>query len=166
MHFKINTDFVDSLILHKYPLSLTAADLKNLFSNFGFWYTNQCLLQSWFFHFVVVHVFWHWTLSLIHVVVVVWSCPPICDPMDCSMPGSPVLRHLLELAQIHVHWVSDAIQPSCSLWSPVLLSSIFSRIRVFSNESVLCIRWPKYRCFSFSISPSNEYSGLISFRTD
>ena len=70
-----------------------------------------------------------------------------------------------ELAQTHVHWVSDAIQPSHPLSSPLLLPSIFPSISVFYSESVLCIRWPKYWSFSFSISPSNEYSGLISFRS-
>ena len=71
----------------------------------------------------------------------------------------------LELAQTHVHWVSDAIQPSHPLPCPLLfLPSIFPSIRVFSSESVLPIRWPKYWSFSFSISPSNEYSELISFR--
>ena len=71
-----------------------------------------------------------------------------------------------EFTQTHVHWVADTIQPSHSLSSPSPLPSIFPNIRVFSNESVLCIRWPKYWSFSFSISPSNEYSGLISFRID
>ena len=70
----------------------------------------------------------------------------------------------LKFAQTHVHWVGDAIQPSHPLLSLLLPPSIFPRIRVFSNESFLCIRWPKYWSFSFSISPSNEYSGLISFR--
>ena len=96
-------------------------------------------------------------------------CPTLCDPMDCSTPGFPVHHHLPELAQTHVHRVSDAIQPSHPLSSPsplLLLPSIFPSIRVFSNESALCIRWPKYRSCSFSISPSNEYSGLISFRMD
>ena len=87
------------------------------------------------------------------------------DPMNCSTPGFPFLHHLLELAQTHVHWVGDAIQPSHPLFSPLLLLlSIFPSIRVFSNESALLIRWPKYWSFSFSISPSNEYSGLISFK--
>ena len=81
--------------------------------------------------------------------------------MDCSTPGLPVLHQLLELSQTHVHQVGDATQPSHPL---LLLSSTFPSIRVFSKESVLCIRWPKYWSFSFSISPSNEYSGLISFR--
>ena len=92
------------------------------------------------------------------------SCPTLCDLMDCSTPSFPVHHHLLELAQIHVHWISDAIQPSLPLSSPFLLPSIFLSIRVFPNELTLCIRWPKY--WSFSINPSNEYSGLISFRMD
>ena len=81
------------------------------------------------------------------------------------MPGFPVLHHLPELSQTHVHCVSDAIQPSHPLVL-LLLPLIFCSIRDFSNESVLCIRWPKYWSFSFSISPSSEYSGLISFRID
>ena len=86
----------------------------------------------------------------------------LCDPMGCSTPGFPVHHQLPELAQTHVHRVSDAIQPSHPLPSPS--PPIFPSIRVFSSESVLRIRWPKYWSFSFSISPSNEYSGLISFR--
>ena len=86
--------------------------------------------------------------------------------MDCSTPGFFVLHHLLELAQTHVHWVGDAIQPSHPLLTPLTLPSIFASIRVFSNESALHIRWPKYWSFSFSISLSSEYSRLISFRTD
>ena len=85
--------------------------------------------------------------------------------MGCSTPGFPVHHQLWELAQTHVHQVSDAIQPSHPLSSPSL-TSIFPSIRVFSNESVLHIRWPKYWSISFSISPSNAYSGLISFRID
>ena len=96
-------------------------------------------------------------------VVAAQLCPTLCDPMGFSLPGLPVHHQLLEFAQIHVHQVSDPIQLPV-FCHPLLLSSIFLSIRVFSNESVLCIRWPKYR--SFSISPSNEYSGLISFRTD
>ena len=88
------------------------------------------------------------------------------DPMDCSSPGSPVLHYLLEFAQIHVRWVGDAIQPSHPLLPLLLLSSILPSIRVFSNELALCIRWPKYWSFSFSISPTKEYSQLISFRMD
>ena len=88
------------------------------------------------------------------------------DPMDCSTPCFPVLHPLLEPAQTHVSWVGDAIQPSHPLLSPSPPAFNLSSIRVFSDESILCIRWPKYWSFSFSISPSNEYSGLISFRMD
>ena len=94
------------------------------------------------------------------------SCPSLCDPMDCSTPGLPVHHQLLEFTQTHVHWVGYAIQPSHSLLSLLLPLSIFPSIRVFSNESVLRIRWPKYWRFSFNISPSNEHPGLISFRMD
>ena len=82
--------------------------------------------------------------------------------MDCSMPGFPVYHQLPEPTQTHVYRISDAIQPSPLL----LLPSIFPSIKVFSNESVLQIRWPKYLDLNFSISPSKEYSGLISFRID
>ena len=75
-------------------------------------------------------------------------------------------HQLPELAQTHVHWVSEAIQPSYPLSTLLLLPLIFLSIRVFANESVLCVRWPKYWSFSLSISPSNEHSGLISLRMD
>ena len=86
--------------------------------------------------------------------------------MDCSTPGFPVHHQLLETTQTHVHCVGDAIQPSYPLLSPSLPPSILPSIRVFADESALSIspKWPKY--WSFSISPSNEYSGLISFRMD
>ena len=87
-------------------------------------------------------------------------------PTDYSMPGFPVHHQLPEFTQTHVHRVSDAIQPSHPCHPLLLPSSIFPSIRVFSNESVLHIRWPKYWSFSFSISPSNEYSELISLRMD
>ena len=77
-----------------------------------------------------------------------------------------VLHHLPELAQTHVHWVNDAIQLSRPLLPLLFLPSIFPSIRVFYNESTLHIKWPKYWSFSFSISPFNKYSGLISFRID
>ena len=88
------------------------------------------------------------------------------QPMDCSMPGFPVHHQLPEPAQTHGHRVGNAMQPSNPLSSLLLPPSVFPSIRVFSNESVLCIRWPKYWSFSFSISPSSECSGLISFRMD
>ena len=86
--------------------------------------------------------------------------------MDCSTPGIPVHHQLLEHIQTHVHQVSDAIQLSHPLSFSLLLPSIFPSISIFSSESVLCLRGLNYWSFSFSISPSNEYSGLISFRID
>ena len=86
--------------------------------------------------------------------------------MSCSTPALPVQHQLLEPTQTHVHWVSDAIQPSYPLSSPSSLPSFLTSIRVFPNESALHVRWPKYWSFSFNISPSNEYSGLILFRMD
>ena len=84
------------------------------------------------------------------------SCPTLCDPMNRSTPGLPVHHHTIESVMPYSHLI---------LCHPLLLPPvIFPSIRVFSNESVLHIRWPKYGSFSFSISPSNEYSGLISFR--
>ena len=84
--------------------------------------------------------------------------------MDCSTPGFPVHHQVLELAQTHVHQVGDAISHLILCCPLLLLPSIFPSIRVSSKEPFLCIRWPKYQ--SFSISPSNDYSGLISFRID
>ena len=84
--------------------------------------------------------------------------------MNRSTPGLPVHYQLPESTQTHVHWVSDAIKPSHPLSSPPALN--LSQHQGLSNEPALCIRWPKYWSFSFSISPSNECSGLISFRMD
>ena len=111
-----------------------------------------------------------------HVTMTVVTIVCVCDlfshsvvsnslwPMYCSTPGFLVHHQLLEFAQTHVHWVSDAIQPSCPLSSFLLLPSVFSSIRVFSSKSALYqYSWPEYWSFSFSISPSNKYSGLISF---
>ena len=87
--------------------------------------------------------------------------------MDCNTPGFPVHHQLPELAQTHAHRVGDVVQPTYPLSSPSALPSIFPSIRVFfSNKSVLQIRWPEYWNFSFSISLSNEYSGLITHRVD
>ena len=94
------------------------------------------------------------------------SCPTLCDPMNCSTPGLPVHHQLLEFTQTHVHRVSDTIQPSHPLSSLLLLPSIPTSIRVFSNELTLRMRWPKYWSFSFSIIPSKEIPELISFRMD
>ena len=93
-------------------------------------------------------------------------CPTLCDLMDCSLLGIPVHHQLPELTQTHVLLVSDASSHLILCCHLLLLPAILRCIRVFSNESVLQIRWPKYWSFSFSISPSNEYSGLISFRID
>ena len=88
----------------------------------------------------------------------------LCNLMNSSTPGLPVHHKLLESTQTHVHRVGDAIQPSHLCRPLLLLPPILPSIRVFSNESTLCMRWPKYWSFSFSISPSNEHPGLISFR--
>ena len=97
------------------------------------------------------------------------SCPTLCNPMNGSTPGLPVHHQLPEFTQTHVHQVGDAIQPSHPLSSPsppaLNLSQHQGKID-FSNESALRIRWPKYWSFSFSISPSSEHPGLISFRMD
>ena len=94
------------------------------------------------------------------------SCPSPCDPTDCSTPGFPVLHYLSEFAQTHIHWVHDAIQPSHPRSHLLLLLSIFPSIRVFYNELAFHVRWSKSWSFSFSISSSKEYSGLISFKSD
>ena len=93
----------------------------------------------------------------------VQSCPILCGPMDYSTPGFLVHYQLLESAQTHVHHVHPTVS---SCYSLLLLPSIFSNIDVYFNEPVLSIRWPKSWSFSFSISPSEEYSGLISVRID
>ena len=84
--------------------------------------------------------------------------------MDCSTPVFPVLHYLPEFAQTYVHWVDDAIQSAHPLSPTSPPAFNLSSIKVFSNESVLCIRWPKYWSFIFRICPSNEYSGLISYK--
>ena len=94
------------------------------------------------------------------------SCPTLCNPMHCSMPGFPVHHQLPKLTQTHVHRVGDAIQPSYHLLSPSPPAFNLPSIRIFSTESDLPIRGPNYWSFSISISPSNEYSGLISFSKD
>ena len=94
------------------------------------------------------------------------SCPTLCDPMNCSTPGLPVHHQLLEFTQTHVHRVNDAIQPSHPLSYPSPPAPNPSQHQGFSNESTLCMRWPKYWSFSLSISPSSEHPGLISFRID
>ena len=121
--------------------------------------TTFCLFTQWTkkearIHFPHFCIYWY---------SVAKSCLTLCDPMDGSAPGFPVLHCLPELAQTHVHWVSDAIQPEMVGWDSSV-TIFFASIRVFPSETVLHIKWPKY--WSFSISPSNEYSVLISFRID
>ena len=94
------------------------------------------------------------------------SCPTLCDPMNCSMPGLPVHHQLWSTPKL---MSIESLMPSnyLILYRPLLLlPSIFPSSRVFSHESVLCIRWPKYWSLSFNIKPSNEHPGLISFRMD
>ena len=119
--------------------------------------------------------YWKMLFILLFIFVSPWvsqfssvaqSCPTLCDPTNHSKPGLPVHHQLPESTQTHVHRVDDAIQPSHPLSPLLLLPSIFPSVRVFSNESVLRISWPKYWSFSFNISPSNEHPGLISFRMD
>ena len=93
-------------------------------------------------------------------------CPTLYNPMNCSRAGLPVHHQLPEFNQTHVHWVGDAIQPSHPLLSPFPPAPIPPSIRVFSNESTLRMRWPKYWSFSFSIIPSKEHLRPISFRMD
>ena len=93
-------------------------------------------------------------------------CPTLCDPMDCSTPGFPIDHQLSGLLKL---MSNKSVMPSnhLILCRPLLLlPSIFPSIRVFSNESVLCIKWPKYWSFNFSISLSSDHSRLISFRID
>ena len=91
-------------------------------------------------------------------------CPALRDAMDCSTPGSSVLHHHLDFAQIHVHWVNNVIWPSFPLLTPSPPAIDLSSMQVLSSKLALCIRWPKYWSFNFSINPSNKYSELISFR--
>ena len=121
----------------------------------------QCFINTTSYIYPLYELVWQFSLSSVAQL-----CPTLCDSMKRSMPGLPVHHQLLESTQTHVHRVGDAIQPSHPLSSPLLLPSIFPSIRIFSNESALCFRWPKFWSFSFNISPSNEHSGLISFRMD
>ena len=116
---------------------------------------------------IAISLFTLYHITTVQFSSVAQSCPTLCDPMGWNTPGLPVHHQLLEFTQTHVHWVSDAIQPCHPLSSPSLPApSLSQHFRVFSSGSVLCVRWPKCWSFSFSISPSNEYSGLISFRMD
>ena len=115
---------------------------------------------------VILHDFHSMFPSSVQFSSVAQSCLTLCDPMHCSRPGFPFHHQLPEHAQL---MSIELVMPSnhLILCRPLLLPpSIFPSIRVFSNESALHIRWPEYWSFSFNISPSNEYPGLISFRMD
>ena len=107
----------------------------------------------------------HITFKTVQFSSVTQLCPTLCDPMDCSTPGFPVHHQLPELAQTLIHQVSMPSNHFILCHPCLLLPSIFPSIRVFSKQSVLHIRRPKYWSFSFSISPTNEHPGLI-FRRD
>ena len=128
---------------------------EDVFSIFG-------LISSWIEILKYIeHMCWFSLVQFSHSLV-----SEHCNPMNRSTPDLPVHHQLPEFTQTHVHQVGDAIQPSHPLSSPSPPAPIPPRIRVFSSESTLCMRWQKYYSFSFSISPSNEHQGLISFRMD
>ena len=106
----------------------------------------------------------HYGLYRCRCCLVAKSCLTLWDPLNCSMPGFLVLQYVPEFAQIHAHWISDAIQPSHSLWPPSPPGLNLSQYQGLFQGASLCLRWPKY--WSFSISPFNEYSGLISSSID
>ena len=106
---------------------------------------------------------WHVQFTSVQFSSAAQLCPTLCDPMNCSTPGLPVQHQLLRLTSIESVMPFRHLILGCSL---LLLPSIPPSIRVFSNESTLHMRWPKYWSFNFSISPSNEHPGLISFRMD
>ena len=111
-------------------------------------------------------IIWPWTFGLLLLLLFSCSaCPTLCNPVDCSTPGFPVLHYLLSLLRF---MSIESVMPSnhLILSHPLLLLPVFPSIKVFSNESVVCIRWPKCWSFSFCTHPSNEYSGVISFRID
>ena len=108
----------------------------------------------------------HWNQS-VQLSSIAQSCPTLCDLRGCNTPDFPVHHQLPETAQTHVHpsqWCHPAVSSSVIPFSSCL--QVFPRIGIFSNESALWIRWPKYWSFSFNISPSSEHPGLISFRMD
>ena len=129
------------------------------------WSGLRARLLELYVHFTLYNTCtFYSTSAYICCCLVAQLCPALCNPMDWDTPDFPVLHHLPELAQTHVHQV---VMPSnhLILWQPLLfLPSVFPSIRVFSNELAPCIRWPKY--WRFRVSPSKEYSGLISFRID
>ena len=132
-----------------------------------------CLVTCIHFKLYYDKVFSSISLMLLYFFIILLPCCSapkssliLCDPMNCSTPGFPVLHYLPQFAQIHVHWINNAIWPSHPLPHTFPFAFNFPRIRVFSNESALPIRWPKHWSFNFNISPSSEYSGFISSRID
>ena len=130
--------------------------------------TSYTVFEQFFFSLLhlppVLEVFE--PFSSVQFSSVAQSCPTLGDPMNHSTPGLPVHHQLPEFTQTHVHQVGDAIQPSLFCRPLLLLPPIPPSIRVFPNELTLHMRWPKYWSFSFSIIPSKEHPGLISFRMD
>ena len=133
------------------------------------WYNSFChfIYFSFFFNFLFILLrkfFYNYVdMYFCSCFSVTHSCLTLCYPMDCNIPS--ILVHLLtEFAQTNVYQVGDAIQPSHPLLSLFFLPSIFPSSKVFSNELALHIRWTNYWSFCFTINPSNEYSGLVSFR--
>ena len=146
------------------PICLISENLTSLFESFHF--TPSIELPGVFFICFRIPDYWLiWLLFFTLWSSVTKSCLTLCNPMNCSTPGIPVLHHRPEFAETHVHWVSDAIHLShpLSLLSPLALN-LSQHQGFFFSELVLHIRCPKY--WSFSSSPSNEYSVLISFRID
>ena len=130
------------------------------------WEVNVGVILEYLFRFCLFSCFPLAPSKICHFVNSQFSsvtqlCPTLCNPMGCSTPSFPVHHQLPELTQTHVHWFADAIQPFHPLSSPSPPVFNLFQNQGFSNESVLRIRWPEYCSFSFSISPSNEYSGLI-----
>ena len=137
------------------------------------WWDGTEYSPSVFSHLSLGSLALHWApggdASPLSLLCYCWSVtkasPTLWDPMDCSTPGCPVLHHLPEFAHTHVHWVGDAIQSSCPLLPPSPPAFNLSQHQGLFQWAV-CIGWSKYWSFSFSISPSNESSRLIPFRTD
>ena len=151
------------IICSSWPSFLKVKLRLLVFSSFLF-----CNIYSQFYEFPSKHCLTQILMSYVFIFLSSFTqlCPTLCDPMDCSTPGLPVhhqLRSLPKLLSIESVMPSNHVILCCPF---LLLPSISSSIRVFLNESVFHIRWPKYWSFSFNISPSNDHSGLISFRMD
>ena len=151
------------------PLSWDQTCVSNYSSNHSAWMSSKhcpCVSKTELLYFqnLVLQKSIFPPQPSVQFSSVAQSCPTLCDPMNRSMPGLLVHHHLPEFTQTHIHWVRDAIQPFHPRSSPSPPAHNPPSIRVFSNESTLRMRWPKYWSFSFSIIPSKEIPGLISFR--